>query len=366
MEDVGLKQLFGGIYHQKRVLITGHTGFKGSWLAAWLEAMGASVFGLSLAPESEPNHFDLLSPAYPSYIQDINEREKVRARIQEIRPEIVFHLAAQALVRRSYRDPVETFHTNVIGTAHILDACRELDSLKAIVVVTTDKCYENREWVWPYRENDPLGGKDPYSASKAAAEILATSWRHSFFSAENTNVLLATARAGNVIGGGDWAEDRLIPDIVRAMAKKESLHIRYPEATRPWQHVLEPLSGYLLLGKQLLEGKAEYAEAWNFGPEMQSNLPVRALVEKAREYWPELRFEVSREKAVHEARLLMLDSAKAKAMLQWRNVWDFTRVMKYTLQWYRDFYENNTLNTLDDLRAYVGDARARGLDWATV
>lgn len=270
---------FSDIFRNKRVLLTGHTGFKGSWLAIWLTGLGAQVIGVSLSPETEPNHWDLLGLDLDDRRVDIRDADAILNIFTETKPELVFHLAAQPLVRRSYRDPLETWSTNVMGTANVLDACRLTESVRAIVVVTTDKCYENQEWPWGYRENDRLGGHDPYSASKAGAELVAASYRHAFFSNED-GPLLATARAGNVIGGGDWSEDRLIPDLVRATVNNQSLEIRSPNATRPWQHVLESLSGYLLLGQKLLEGQKDFAAPWNFGPEPEGNRSVAEVLEK--------------------------------------------------------------------------------------
>src|SRR5208283_3356263 len=266
--------MFGDVYTGKKVLITGHTGFKGSWLAMWLQELGANIVGYSLNPPSNPNHFDLLiqpsgpltlrpsdPPTLQSVIGDILDADKLFDTFQRYRPEIVFHMAAQPLVRYSYRNPVETFETNVMGTINVFEACRNTDSVRAVVNVTSDKCYENREWVWGYHENDPMGGYDPYSASKGCAELITASYRRSFFNAE-ASALLASARAGNVVGGGDWADDRLIHDIMRAVSNNEKVIIRNPGHTRPWQHVLEPLSGYLMLGQKLLEARQEFAEGW--------------------------------------------------------------------------------------------------------
>lgn len=335
-------------YHGKKVLITGHTGFKGSWLTLWLGNLGAEVIGYSLPPETTPSHFDLIPSNGVSIMGDIRDRKKLQKVIADHRPEIVFHLAAQPLVRRSYLEPAETFETNVMGTVNILDACRQNESVKAILVITSDKCYENREWVWGYRENDPMGGYDPYSASKGAAELVTAAYRRSFFNNEDYGktheTLVATCRAGNVIGGGDWSEDRLIPDIVRAIQKGETLQIRSPEATRPWQHVLDALSGYLLLGQKLLEGNTTYADAWNFGPSDTDTLRVRELCARFEALWPTARFEWAEEPpTLHEASTLKLDCSKAHALLQWHGKWSADQTIEKTVEWYRHYIENKEI-----------------------
>ncbi|MBI1214405.1 MAG: CDP-glucose 4,6-dehydratase [Alphaproteobacteria bacterium] len=354
---------FSGIYKGRRVFLTGHTGFKGSWLARWLSQMGAEVTGLALPPETTPNHFDLLKPGVKDIRKDIRDAEAVADAVKEAQPEIVFHLAAQPLVRRSYRDPLETWATNVMGTANVLDACRKIDSVRAIVVVTTDKCYENKEWVWGYRENDRLGGHDPYSASKAGVELVAASFRKSYFSEEGAP-LLATARAGNVIGGGDWSEDRLIPDLARAVANKQPLVIRSPKATRPWQHVLEPLSGYLLLGQKLLEGDKKAATAWNFGPDDAGNQSVETVLNKIKSFWPAFDWQLDGAPQPHEATLLHLDSTLARQQLGWAPVWDLDECLKATAGWYRASIEEGKLLTDAQLKEYAAAAQAAGMGWA--
>ncbi|MEW6694022.1 MAG: CDP-glucose 4,6-dehydratase [Pseudomonadota bacterium] len=356
-------KLFGDIYGGKRVLLTGHTGFKGSWLALWLHELGAEVVGISLSPETTPNHWDLLAIPIEDRRLDIRNADALMQAIREVEPEVVFHLAAQPLVRRSYRAPLETWSTNVMGTANVLEACRQTPSVRAIVVVTTDKCYENREWTWGYREIDHLGGHDPYSASKASVELVAASYRASFFSADSA-ALLATARAGNVIGGGDWSEDRLIPDLVRALTKGEPLQIRSPQATRPWQHVLESLSGYLLLGQQLLAGNRAFAEAWNFGPEPEGNRTVVEVLGKLTGHWPALRWRVAEHATLHEATLLYLDSSKARTRLQWQPVWNFDMALARTAEWYRVWMEDGQTISRQQLAAYVADAAKNGVVWA--
>ncbi len=362
MEVLGIK-LFGDTYRGKRVLLTGHTGFKGSWLALWLHVLGAEVIGISLPPETTPNHWNLLALPIDDRRLDIRNAQALMQKIQEVAPEIVFHLAAQPLVRHSYRAPLDTWSTNVIGTANVLEACRHTNSVRAIVVVTSDKCYENREWPWGYREIDRLGGHDPYSASKASAELVAASYRASFFSADSA-ALLATARAGNVIGGGDWSEDRLIPDLVRALTKGELLQIRSPQATRPWQHVLESLSGYLLLGQQLLAGNRTFAEAWNFGPEPDGNRTVAEVLGILTTYWPTLSWQVTENPQLHEATLLYLDSSKARTRLQWQPVWNFETALAKTAEWYRAWMEEGRIISRQQLAAYVADAKQKGVTWA--
>lgn len=343
--------LFGDLYRNRRVLVTGHTGFKGSWLALWLESLGAKIAGIALPPETKPNHWELLRLDIEHHAQDIRDPVALKGLLRAIQPEIVFHLAAQPLVRRSYRDPLATWETNVMGTANLLDACRDLPSLKAIVAITSDKCYENQEWPWGYRENDRLGGHDPYSASKAATEFVAASYRKSFFQGPQAP-LLATARAGNVIGGGDWSEARLVPDLVRAIAAEQTLEIRSPGATRPWQHVLESLYGYLLLGQRLLEGRAEYAEAFNFGPDSQGNRSVADVLEGLKSHWPGLRWHTTTTLQPHEAGLLQLDSAKARQRLSWRPCWDLEKTLEMTAAWYRTHLESGRVISREQLSAY--------------
>ncbi len=343
----------GDSYRNRRVLVTGHTGFKGSWLALWLKSLGAHVAGIALPPETQPNHWQLLALDIEAHTQDIRDAAGLGRLVRDIRPEIVFHLAAQPLVRRSYRDPLGTFETNVLGTAYLLDACRDVPSLKAIAIVTSDKCYENREWLWGYRENDRLGGHDPYSASKAATELVAASYRQSFFNAAGAP-LLATARAGNVIGGGDWSEDRLVPDIVRAIAAGQSLEIRSPNATRPWQHVLESLYGYLLLGERLLHGEAEFATAWNFGPDAQGNHSVSAVLNKLRDFWPALSWHLADAPQPHEATLLQLDSTLARHKLGWQPRWGYERALEETARWYREYLEQRHIISQQQIGMYCG------------
>lgn len=361
--------MFGDIYRKKKVLITGHTGFKGSWLVLWLTRLGAEVTGYALPPPSQPSHFSLLDLDVESIIGDIRDRDNLRQVFREQQPEIVFHLAAQAIVRRSYDDPAATFSSNVMGTVNVLEAARECKAVRAIVNVTSDKCYENREWVWGYRENDPLGGYDPYSASKGCAELVTNCWRDSFFNpadyGRTHETLLASARAGNVIGGGDWAADRLIPDIMRAVSKNEKVKIRNPVATRPWQHVLEPLSGYLLLGQKLLEGRREFAEAWNFGPADAFHLTVGEIAEQVKGIWPKIDFEIQESPdQPHEAGKLHLDCSKARSLLKWSPAWDGKTALENTVEWYRTFFESGAIRSMDDIHCYMDDARKQPYGWA--
>jgi CDP-glucose 4,6-dehydratase len=354
--------MFGDIYGDRHVLVTGHTGFKGSWLALWLRKLGAEVTGISLPPETVPNHWEMLNLDIDSCFVDIRDEKKLREQIRKTNPELVFHMAAQPLVRRSYHNPLETWAVNVLGTANVLDSCRDAERLAAIVVVTTDKCYENKEWVWGYRETDRLGGHDPYSASKAGSELVAESYRRSFFAGPNTP-LLATARAGNVIGGGDWSEDRLIPDLVRSVQQGKPAEIRSPGATRPWQHVLECLSGYMMLGQKLLEGDRAFAEAWNFGPDREGNREVRQLLEALEENWPAAKWHSNDQKQVHEAHLLQLDSDKARQRMRWRPVWTFEEGVAATAEWYQAWLDRGEVISARQLDRYISHASERKLSW---
>lgn len=359
---------FNNIYYGINVLITGHTGFKGSWLALWLERMGAKVLGYSLSPPTEPNHFDIIGLKADSMIGDIRDAEKLNQAFKTYRPEIVFHLAAQPIVRLSYEDPVETFSSNVMGTINVFEAARGCGSVRAIVNITSDKCYENREWIWGYREIDPIGGYDPYSASKGCAELVTSCWRTSFFNPEGYgkehHTLLASCRSGNVIGGGDWAVDRLFPDLMRAAGEGKPIHIRNPKAIRPWQHVLEPLSGYLLLGQKLLEGKTEFADAWNFGPHDDDAITVEELAGQAKRHWAKIHYSFKADpQKLHEAGRLRLDCSKARARLRWRPVWDVSKAVQRTTLWYKSFYESQTIASQEDLETYIKDAKNKNLIW---
>ncbi len=331
----------------RRVFITGHTGFKGSWLAFLLNEVGAEVLGYALPPVGEKNHFELsgLAQMIGHVEADIRDAEKLTAAMSEFQPEFVFHLAAQALVRPSYSDPKTTFETNVMGSVNLLEAVRKCESVRSLVYITSDKCYENLEWLWGYRENDRLGGHDPYSASKASAEMVFSAYARSFFF-ERPELGAASTRAGNVIGGGDWAVDRIIPDCVRAIESEKPIHLRNPSATRPWQHVLEPLSGYLLLASQLRKEPSAYAGSWNFGP---SSKEVRTVLEVAEHLVARfgrgsINIEASTEKH-HEARLLQLNCDKAHQVLGWYPRWDFERTLDMTADWYKNVYDGG--ETLD-------------------
>jgi CDP-glucose 4,6-dehydratase len=362
VEGLGVSN-FAEIYSGRRVLLTGHTGFKGSWLSLWLDQLGAEVMGISLAPNTKPSHWDLLALKLQENLIDIRDYSKVKKIVDQFKPEIVFHLAAQPLVRRSYIDPLETWSINVQGTANVLEACREVGDIRAIVAITTDKCYQNQEQLWGYRENDKLGGHDPYSASKAGAELVAASYRDSYFRKQGSP-LLATARAGNVIGGGDWSDDRLIPDLVRASIARKSLEVRSPNATRPWQHVLESLSGYLLLGQKLLNQQPLYADAWNFGPDDAGNQTVAKILSNISQTWDKLHWHETDAPQPHEAGLLHLDSTKARALLNWHPVWGLEEGLKETVRWYQMFLEKGEVVSKQQLAEYVMLAKAKNISWA--
>lgn len=323
----------------KRILLTGHTGFKGSWMSLWLQSLGAEVAGYALAPPTNPSLFELadIGQGMRGIIGDMRDPEHLLRIFAEHKPEIVFHMAAQPLVRYSYSAPVETYAVNVMGTVHLLEAVRATPGVKAVVNITTDKCYENREWVWGYRENDPMGGYDPYSNSKGCAELVSSAYRSSFFNANDYKkhgVALATVRAGNVIGGGDWAVDRLIPDMLAAFEQGKSVVIRNPHAIRPWQHVLEPLRGYLTLAERLFERGPDYAEGWNFGPNDEDAKPVGWILEKMAELWPgEAKWQIDAGEHPHEANYLKLDISKARSRLNWHPALRLEEALKLIVEW---------------------------------
>lgn len=332
--------MFGNIYAGKKVFITGHTGFKGPWLATWLTMLGAEVTGYALPPYYAESHFELLGleKSLRHIEGDMRDYARLKASLDEARPDMVFHLAAQALVRESYRDPKTTFDTNIGGAVNLLEALRTCESVRALVFITSDKCYRNVEWEWGYRENDAVGGEDPYSASKGCAEIVFRSYRDSFFN-KSPGIRISTTRAGNVIGGGDWAKDRIVPDCIRALRKGETIVIRSPHATRPWQHVLEPLGGYLLLGKKLYEGAdLSNRAAFNFGPDRYSNKTVKEMVELVIDIWGAGRLEVQKDpNAPHEANLLQLNCDRAWDSLRWRPTWAYEESVRQTALWYKEY-----------------------------
>jgi len=353
-----------GFWHGRRVLVTGHTGFKGGWLALWLQALGGKVSGLALPPPTTPSLFDVarVAQGMESRLADLRDAQQVSAAVRAADPEIVLHLAAQSLVRESYADPVTTYATNVMGTVHLLEAMRSLPSLRAAVIVSSDKCYENREWPWGYRENEPLGGFDPYSSSKACVELVAATYRNSYFPPSRHSehgVGIATARAGNVIGGGDWATDRLIPDCIRALEAGVPVHIRFPNAVRPWQHVLEPLAGYLLLAERLHADGAGFAEAWNFGPADDGARPVQWVVEELVRGWGRgASWDVDSAPQPHEANCLKLDCSKARARLGWQPRWSLEVALAKVGAWHRALGEGADMRdfTLAQIHAFeAGD-----------
>jgi CDP-glucose 4,6-dehydratase len=355
--DMGVDAHF---WRGKRVFLTGHTGFKGGWLCLWLQSMGADVFGFALAPQT-PNLFELanVGDGISHTLGDIRDLNSLKNALADARPDIVFHLAAQSLVRSSYADPVGTFATNVMGTVNLLEAVRQLNrdggaTTRAVVIVTTDKCYQNKEWLWGYRENEPLGGHDPYSSSKACAELVTVAYRSSF-AKSLPGLAIASARAGNVIGGGDWAKDRLVPDAIAAFTRGEPLRIRNPAAIRPWQHVLEPLTGYLMLAQSLVEAGEGFSEAWNFGPDNGSERTVGDMATLLAEHWGnDARWIADNGEHEHEARFLKLDSTKAQTQLKWRPRLSLGQAIQMTTDWYRSASKSTATRqfTLDQIEAY--------------
>lgn len=345
-------------WRNKRVLMTGHTGFKGSWLSLWLQSMGAELRGVALPPPSSPALFDIarVGASMDHRLADIRDFDKVQALFSDFKPEIVIHMAAQPLVRLSYQQPVETYATNVMGTVHVLEAARHAGSVRAIVNITTDKCYENREWIWGYRENEPMGGHDPYSSSKGCAELVSSAYRKSFL--QEAGVAMATARAGNVIGGGDWAQDRLVPDILAALQRQEPVQIRNPHATRPWQHVLEPLSGYLLLAERLYESGQADAEGWNFGPRDEDAQPVQWIVERLCAAWgSNASWHLQPGEHPHEAHFLKLDISKARQRLHWAPRWSLDNALIHIIDWHQAWLAGNDMHAvcLNQISQYQSD-----------
>jgi CDP-glucose 4,6-dehydratase len=362
---------FVSCFNGATVLITGHTGFKGAWLTAWLKKLGANVVGIALEPPSDPSHFTAtkLADDIVDLRIDIRDQFAVENAIVSVQPDFVFHLAAQALVRHSYEDPLETWQTNVMGTLHVIEALRKLKKPCAAVIITSDKCYDNVEWVWGYRETDAMGGPDPYSASKGAAELAIRSYIKSYFPKETSNVRIATARAGNVIGGGDWAVDRIVPDCVRAWSVNNEVELRNPHSTRPWQHVLEPLSGYLNLAIALSQQSELHGEPFNFGPRAQQNHSVLELVKQMEKHWDQVRWKDVSQSIVgpYESGLLKLNCDKALHYLNWYAVMDFDETVRMTTEWYRTYYEEPTkiaAITEAQINDYTEFAKQQGLLWA--
>jgi CDP-glucose 4,6-dehydratase len=341
-------------WKKKKILITGHTGFKGSWLSLLLHKLGSDVYGYALEPPTNPNLFETarINELVNSYIGDIRDYDKLFRIIESVKPEIVIHMAAQPLVRESYKNPVDTYAINVMGTVNLLEAVRHTPGIKAVVNVTTDKCYENREWHWGYRENEPMGGYDPYSNSKGCSELVTSAFRNSFFNPkdyQNHGVAIATARAGNVIGGGDWAEDRLIPDFIQAISKGEEVKIRSPYAIRPWQHVLDPLSGYLMLAKRLYTDGPKFAEAWNFGPDDTDAKNVEWIAGRFSELWGKgFTYRIDKNPQPHESSYLKLDCSKAKVELDWHHRWNLEEALLSVVEWYRTWLSKGDVRLITE------------------
>ncbi|SFL41913.1 CDP-glucose 4,6-dehydratase [Halanaerobium salsuginis] len=334
-----MEELFDGIYKDKNVLVTGHTGFKGSWLSIWLNELGANVIGYALDPYTDQDNFVVtnLSDKITDLRGEIRDYDNLLRTFEEEKPEIIFHLAAQPLVRLSYKEPRETYEVNVMGTVNVLEAARQSDSVKSVIIITSDKCYENNEWIWGYRENDPMGGYDPYSSSKGCAELVTSAYTRSFFENDDSDIAVASVRAGNVIGGGDWAADRLITDCISYLKEDKAIEIRSPKAIRPWQHVLEPLRGYLLLASKLYQNPKKYTGAWNFGPDEASIVTVGELVDKLVNKWGSGKWiDTSNNNELHEAKLLKLDISKARHHLNWEPKLSFDQTIDLVVDWYQN------------------------------
>ena len=364
-----MKKNYLNVYNGSNVIITGHTGFKGSWLTAWLKYLGANITGISLDPCTTPSHFSSLkiNDEINDLRTDIRNKNELANIVSDIKPDFVFHLAAQALVSNAYEFPIDTWQTNVIGTLNLIDALRNIDKKCTAVFITSDKCYQNFEWVWGYRENDILGGIDPYSASKAAAEIAIHSHIKSFFSS-SSNVRIGSARAGNVIGGGDWSQNRIVPDCIRAWISDEVVLLRNPSSTRPWQHVLEPLSGYLTQAVALSERPTLQGESFNFGPSNNTNHSVLSLVEQMSINWDKVKWEITSKKSnLYESGLLKLNCDKALHELNWQSVLDFESTVSMTIDWYKSYYENPDITAVlskNQIINYTEEAKKKGLTWA--
>ena len=363
--------IFNQTFKNKKIIVTGHTGFKGSWLITWLNILGADVYGISLESISSPSHFTILSNGLKIDDNRFNilDQNQLNFKFNAIKPDFVFHLAAQAIVRTSYDNPIDTWKTNVIGTLNVLEALRGLKNKCSAIIITSDKCYDNVEWIWGYREHDSLGGPDPYSASKGAAELLIKSHYKSYFSEVNSNIRIASVRAGNVIGGGDWSENRIIPDCVRAWSQNKVVELRNPNATRPWQHVLEPLSGYLLLACELSSNYKLNGESFNFGPMAENNHTVISLVIEMSKNWDKVKWEdvSSLFKGPYESGLLKLNCDKALAILNWKAVLNFEETIQMTSLWYNEYYTKPSMNekfTVSQINEYIFKAKIKGLKWA--
>ncbi len=364
--------MFDSVYRGKKVLVTGHTGFKGSWLVSWLTKLGSEVIGVSKDIPTEPSMFEELDlqNKIKHYQQDIRDLEAIKKIILEEKPDFLFHLAAQAIVSTSYSDPIETISTNVMGTANILEALKEINPDCTAIIITSDKCYDNVEQIWGYKENDPMGGKDIYSGSKGAAELIIKSYFYSFFTEQKCNVKIAVGRAGNVIGGGDWAKDRIVVDCVKAWSEGDKVEIRSPNATRPWQHVLEPLSGYLNLGAALYKDKDFHGSTFNFGPRAEQNHTVEDLLIELSQYWhfnsPDEAYAVTGDIPFHEAGLLKLSCDKALGYLKWQSNLEYSETIRFTSEWYYDFYKNGAdmyQKTIAQISEYEEFAKKRDLLW---
>ncbi len=355
MESLVMNKKF---WERKKVLLTGHTGFKGSWLSLWLQNAGALIIGYSLPPPTKPSLFEVAGVAdgMLSIMADIRDAERLKAVVSEQEPEIIIHMAAQSLVRYSYENPVDTYSTNIMGTVNVLEAARQSDSVKVALIITSDKCYENHEWLWGYRENDPMGGHDPYSSSKGCAELIASAYRRSYFSDGNfagRRVAVATARAGNVVGGGDWARDRLVPDIMKAFMENQPVVIRFPHAIRPWQHVLEPLRGYLMLAEKLWYHGEDFTGAWNFGPDDDDSRPVSWVAEYLGRQWGDGSYRpLNSTSQRHEAMQLKLDCSKAKMLLGWSPKLDLSTALEWIVEWYRAFLQKKNMRRITEAEIF--------------
>ena len=360
--------MFNSVYNNKKVFVTGHTGFKGSWLSLWLEHLGSEVCGYSLPPPTTPNHYDLLNLNLDSIFDDIRNYNNLSRCVTRFQPEIVFHLAAQSSVLESYVSPINTLETNIIGTANLIEICRKTPSVRAVIVITTDKCYAINDAPIGFKETDQLGGDDPYSTSKACAEFVTSCYQKSFLDSNSgktkKNMLLCTARGGNVVGGGDWTKDRLIPDIIRNTSQNKTVPIRNPNHVRPWQHVLDILSGYILLGQTLLEGKTSNKGAWNFGPNLTDQRNVLSVVQTLKSYWPNITFKTtSVQKKPAENETLKLNSEKAQTKLNWKPVWGGDKMFKKTVEWYKNYYTKQEISSSQQLLDYLEDAKS-SVSWA--